>query len=135
MRGTIGDRGYWIVNVGDEFGRRRNMPIHSLVALAFIGPRPAGLEIDHKDGNRMNNAAANLEYVTPLENIRRAFRLGKIINPSGDNARRLRFRFVQLEKMRELRNQGWTLQRIAERFRTSKGYVSEIVRGIRRAAA
>ena len=46
--------------------------VHSLVANAFL-PNPSGLpEIDHKDGNRVNNKVDNLEWVTRSENQRRA---------------------------------------------------------------
>lgn len=43
--------------------------IHALVALAFIGPRPAGMDVRHLDGNKLNNTAANLRYGTRSENI------------------------------------------------------------------
>lgn len=48
--------------------KRQTVRLHGLVAAAFIGPRPEGLHINHKDGNRHNNAAANLEYVTRRQN-------------------------------------------------------------------
>lgn len=47
--------------------------IHGLVAEAFLGPRPEGYQVDHKDGNRSNNHVSNLEYVTHRENIKRAW--------------------------------------------------------------
>lgn len=43
---------------------------HSLVAEAFIGTRPSGQEINHRDGNKANNSLSNLEYVTHRENMR-----------------------------------------------------------------
>jgi hypothetical protein len=42
--------------------------VHALVAAAFIGPRPAGYEVRHLDGNPKNNAATNLAYGTRKEN-------------------------------------------------------------------
>lgn len=50
--------------------------VASVVAQAFLGPRPVGLTIDHVDGNKTNDAASNLEYVTIAENIRRSHKLG-----------------------------------------------------------
>lgn len=52
------------------------MAVASLVAEAFIGPRPSGKEINHIDGDHRNNAAGNLEYVTRRENMQHAYRLG-----------------------------------------------------------
>lgn len=50
--------------------------VHSLVAAAFLGPRPEGYEVNHKDGDKTNNCVANLEYVTQSENIAHAYRIG-----------------------------------------------------------
>ena len=50
---------------------RTSKRVHCLVMAAF-NPKPkAGLEIDHKDRNKENNALDNLEWVTHTENIRR----------------------------------------------------------------
>ena len=45
---------------------------HKLVAEAWFGPRPKGMQIDHLNGNIMDWRGTNLEYVTPAENRRRA---------------------------------------------------------------
>jgi len=50
--------------------------VHRLVAEAFIGPCPIGLEVNHKDGDKMNNVAENLEYMTRRENAQHAARMG-----------------------------------------------------------
>jgi hypothetical protein len=47
---------------------KRTQTVHSLVLLAFVGPRPAGHEVRHLDGNRQNNRLSNLAYGTPAEN-------------------------------------------------------------------
>jgi len=51
-----------------SLGRGNSKTIHSLVAEAFIGPKPEGCEILHDDGSRDNNHVSNLRYGTRSEN-------------------------------------------------------------------
>jgi len=44
--------------------------VHTLVMSEFVGPKPLGMCVNHKDGNPSNNCVYNLEYCTPKENIR-----------------------------------------------------------------
>ena len=54
------------------YGRVSIGKVHQLVAYAFIGIRPNGMDIDHINGNNTDNRVENLEYVTKSENCRRA---------------------------------------------------------------
>jgi len=49
-------------------GKHRQYSVHGLVAAAFLGLRPKGFQVNHKDENRTNNFVSNLEYVTPKQN-------------------------------------------------------------------
>lgn len=49
-------------------GRQRATVLHIVVAEAFLGPRPAGMEVLHNDGDKKNCAVGNLRYGTKLEN-------------------------------------------------------------------
>lgn len=49
--------------------------VHRLVADAFIGHAEG--EIDHIDGNKVNNAVDNLRWVTRSENVRHSYSLGR----------------------------------------------------------
>ncbi len=45
----------------------KTLSVHRLVAKAFLGERPPGHHIHHKDRNPSNNKLENLEYLTPEE--------------------------------------------------------------------
>jgi hypothetical protein len=62
-------------------GRAVRKYVHRLVALAFLGPPPRGREVNHRDGDKLNNSLANLEYVTRSQNNDHAFALG--LKPKG----------------------------------------------------
>ena len=54
--------------------QKKTHQIHRLVALQFV-PNPHNKPcVNHKDGNRKNNAATNLEWVTYSENNLHAYR-------------------------------------------------------------
>jgi hypothetical protein len=53
--------------------------VHHLVLEAFVGPRPAGHEAAHGDGDKTNNALANLRWATPKENAADRYRHGTVL--------------------------------------------------------
>lgn len=60
-----------ILNTG-----RKHISIHRLVASAFIS-NPNNLpEVNHIDGNKLNNNIKNLEWVTRKENSLHAYKIG-----------------------------------------------------------
>ena len=65
-RGHQRKDGYFVSSV-----QQRVETVHRLVARAFLGDPPSAqhTQINHKDGNKGNNAVDNLEYVTPQGNI------------------------------------------------------------------
>lgn len=68
-------KGYALVHFMVD-GKRAVRTVHELVMLAFVGPRPADRDINHKDGRKTNNALDNLEYVTRSDNHNHAVALG-----------------------------------------------------------
>lgn len=77
MKVQENNKGYFFVCM-KEFGKRKNLLIHRLVAEAFI-PNPENKpEVNHIDGNPHNNRVDNLEWVTSSENRKHAYwKLGR----------------------------------------------------------
>lgn len=77
LKPRINSRGYMYVNLSKN-GKYKSYRIHCLVANAFI-PNPKNLpEINHIDGNKLNNKIDNLEWCTRGQNQKHAFRHGLI---------------------------------------------------------
>lgn len=68
--------GYLIVDIFNESGRHTKK-VHRLVVKTFINPHLSDLEVNHKDTNKENNWASNLEEVTHLENMRHAIKTNR----------------------------------------------------------
>lgn len=63
------DDGYGYLTVSLSVnGISKTKKVHSLVALAFLVKPDGKYCINHKDGNKKNNCADNLEYITQSEN-------------------------------------------------------------------
>jgi hypothetical protein len=82
LKQSIASMGYPVVTFCVN-GKRKIVYVHSLVAEAFIGERPEGYMVNHKDGIKTNNLPENLEYVTRQENMEHASRMGLL--QSGEN--------------------------------------------------
>lgn len=71
----INSRGYSSVNLVTG-GVSKNKTVHRLVANEFIPNNEHLPEINHKDGNKQNNAAENLEWATREGNQQHAYNTG-----------------------------------------------------------
>jgi hypothetical protein len=59
--------------INSQVRQTSNLYVHRLVCEAFHGPPPAAdSQVDHVDGDSLNNRADNLEWVTQRENVTRA---------------------------------------------------------------
>ena len=68
LRQSLNASGYPSVRLVID-GVRRHLPVHKLVAIAHLPPRPSELyEIRHLDGNRLNSQADNLAWGPSKEN-------------------------------------------------------------------
>lgn len=61
--------GYKSVELFNAKGKSKRLLVHRIVASAFV-PNPLNLpQVNHKDENKANNRASNLEWVTAKQNM------------------------------------------------------------------
>lgn len=66
--------GYLAIYLCNKDGKK-SFRVHRLVAFAFLPNPELKQEVNHKDGNRQNNNADNLEWVTKSENQTHSYRI------------------------------------------------------------
>lgn len=104
--------------------------VHRLVAEAFIGPAPSpSHEINHKNGIKHDNRAANLEWVTKSENMRHRFDVLKHGAPRGKAQTNAKLTEAKVRDLRRRRARGETLRTIAADLGIDLAHVSNIAHG------
>lgn len=102
----------------DHSGRVRSAYRHRLVAEAFHGPCPDGMECRHLDGDRANNDVSNLCWGTPVEN--NADKKVHGTTNAGERNGQARLTRADVEAMRRLRaDTGMPFHAVAEAFGVS----------------
>lgn len=107
--------------------RQKTKLVHRLVALVFHGECPRGLEVNHEDGNKLDNRADNLEYVTRPYNHLHAYRIGLQISCKGEQHGHHKLTGEIVRLCRRLVGQGKTCTSLAYRFGVSVSVMWEAV--------
>ena len=69
LKPNLHHSGYLYLNLKKD-NKRWNISLHRLLAMAFISGFDDNLQVNHKDGNKLNNSLDNLEMVTQQENMK-----------------------------------------------------------------
>ena len=126
---AIHPRGYLIVSLWrreNGLRVRRSRTVHRLVAAAFFGPCPKGLEVNHKDGNKLNGRIDNLEYVSKGANEHHAHVTG-LKSHRGTRNPATRLTDEDVVRIRQRYANGERQPSIAKSFGISQPAVSLIV--------
>lgn len=73
LKPAIDKYGYARVSFRDAFNRSINIGVHRLVGLAYLDNPEDKPQINHIDGNKLNNHVSNLEWNTGRENTNHAY--------------------------------------------------------------
>lgn len=117
-------------------GRKAKLVVraHRAVAETFLPCRRDGDVVNHKDGNKLNNRLDNLEWCTPSENTRHAYRTG-LMPPDinrGEKNGNTTFTKDQVAEIRSLyvpRDAEFGTRGLARRYGVDHMTISRIIRG------
>lgn len=132
MKATVGGNGYLHLNIyGDD---KRGYPlryVHHLVAEAFLGMKKVGMQINHIDGCKTNNAISNLEITTPASNSQHAWRIGlneALRVAATKQMNRAKLNAEQVKQIRERLAAGENTLNLAEEFHVDRTNINLIRR-------
>lgn len=116
-----------------HLGRVNTFRVHILVALTFLGPKPAPeYQVNHKDGDKTNNHVENLEWVTPSKNSLHAVRTGLSKVKLGGETNNVKLTPSQVKFIRQHHQAGhpqFGTNPLAEKFSVCRDTIRHIMSG------
>jgi hypothetical protein len=106
-------------------GRRASKAVHLIVAHAFLGPPPPGMQAAHENGRVMDCRLANLSYKTPAQNCEDKIRHGTL--RFGEAHYKARFKESDVQAIRRLAKTGATSAGLAALYGVRPNYIWRIV--------
>lgn len=126
----IKKKGYVSVVLYDS--ERIEHSVHRLVAKTYI-PNPENKpHVNHKTGNKLKNHKDELEWVTPSENMKHAYKLGLIIPPrfsvSGEKNGKSKLTEQQVLEIRSrYENEDISLVKLSKDYPVGKSQIGDII--------
>lgn len=128
---SIGHFGYYQICLSvKQANARTTFLVHRLVATAFVpNPDPVNkILVNHKNGNKLDNRAENLEWVTSTENQLHALETGLKVNKKGEEHPQATLSNAQVYEVRKLYIESdLDMGTIASQFNVSHAVVSLII--------
>lgn len=120
VKQCVSNSGYFLVRLGKD-GVTKGFSVHRLVAAAFCHNPNLKPEVNHKDGDKTNNSASNLEWVTGSENsVHKRDVIG-----NGNSPHTSQQRFTH-EQIRAIRHSSKSNRELAREFGVSHSAIANI---------
>lgn len=144
LKYVVRRNGYCTVatKIGGRNGKSLCFKIHRIVAEAFLSqPSKEMLEeaknckygvlpVNHKDGNKLNNYASNLEWATSSDNIKHAYKIGLLVPLKGErnvSSKLTQEQVIYIRKVYKPRNRVFGARALARELKVSHRTVLSVV--------
>lgn len=125
MRASCCSLGYPRVGLINHGRPKWDAHVHGLVAAAFIGPRPTGFHVNHKNAIKTDNTPVNLEYLTSGDNVRHALALG-LMKIRGEENGHCKLTECKVAEIWKRSRAGESITELGREFSVTKQQISHI---------
>lgn len=127
---STGANGYR--EIAPKYGKiRKKLHIHRLVARAFVPGYFDGAHVNHINGDKADNTAGNLEWVTIAENTAHQWRIG-LVNLRGENHPSHKLSDNDVIEIMSALKRGERASTLARQYEVSDALIYKIRRGTKR---
>jgi len=128
---NISNRGYVNVKLyNTDKNIKKTISVHRLVSICFLDNFNQYKEINHIDGDKLNNNINNLEWCSRSHNVKETYRLnlrkGTTYKGEGNNTSKLKNKDVV--EIRTLYKKGVSLKEISQLFKVVPGTIGFIIK-------
>lgn len=116
---TPNKKGYYGTVISRGADCKQYIKIHRAVAENFC-EGDKSLTVNHIDGDKSNNSADNLEYISDVDNLKHA---------AVNELMKHKLSFDDVKEIKKLYNKGVTRKVIAEKFGITLHYINDIMSG------
>lgn len=106
-------------------GSKKEFYIHRLVAFYFVKNPLKKETVNHIDGNKQNNKASNLEWLTKGENNSHAYRIG-LMDKKGTKCNFAKLTDKKVQEIRNRLKKGERSCDLANEYKVSRACISKI---------
>lgn len=118
-------KGYMRVGIILDGNKRKCAFVHRLVADAFHGPCPEGMQVRHLNSDRGDNRPCNLAYGTAKDNAMDRMEIGRYAN--GEDVTGAKLTNEQANEVRRLRAAGEKIKSLSKMFGLSDTNIKRII--------
>lgn len=126
LKPWINTWGYYAIKLCVD-NKVKHVRVHRLVAITYLDNYSEELDVNHIDGNKLNNSVDNLEMCTRRQNCQHAFDIG--LNKRGSNHHAAKLTEEQVGEIKGILDEKVNQTRLAEKYGVSPQTICDIKNG------